>query len=280
MLEDPINQQKTEQIISKTSKDTVFRRLANKIRSTWNNLPKKYKIPITSLGVFLVVGLIAYVVTNGGIKNLIRRSIVPDDNWNKLVIPQRESPFFTLKPKTESFFGVLPREVFILSTKKPVDFDFINQNIVSSTAVNITQKSLTEYEISTQNSVDLGGAVNIRLDVKEKEYDGNNFDRNYGWAFQTQEKFEAVSNIPGDKKANVPVNTGIEIVFNQGGFEEPTRYIEIEPNVKFRLETRQETLSLVPLQPLQPKTAYTVTLKSGLNLQSRNDPISDDFSFS
>lgn len=280
MQQDSINQFQPEQIIENTSEKRRFHRIFSSVKTFWKNLPKKGKIPLVGLGVVLVVGLIIFVVTGGDVKDLARKTVSPDDSWNKLVIPQRESPFFTLNPKSKSLFGILPKEVFVLTTKELVSLEFISQNIESSKPVYITQKSSTEYEITTQSSMGLAEAVNIRLDVEDKEYGGHTFDRDYGWAYQVQEKFEAVTSIPGDKKTEVPVNSGIEIVFNQDGFEDPTRFLEIEPNIEFRLETRQETLSIVPLKPLEQKTIYRVTLKRGFNLQLRNDPISDDFTFS
>ena len=103
--------------------------------------------------------------------------------------------------------------------------------------------------------------------------------RNYNWSFQAQGKFNVTSTIPGNEKAEVPLNTGIEFVFSQDGLGSPNGFIEISPDIDYQTKIVDNTLAIIPQSELQPETTYTVTLKRGYNLSVRNDPIDQDYTF-
>src|SRR3990172_2943833 len=258
------------------------------IYDNWINLPKKQRIVIASVSGFLIVALSMLtiaLVKNGGeaLKRYGPRKfemeIANFGDWKKLVIPQRQKPFFTLAASTTSKYGILPNENFILKTESPIGVNFIKNNIASSTPVNIVSLSNNEFKITPQKNLGLEEVITLSLGVKDKSVNTFNFDRDYSWVYQTQGKFRVVSSIPGDKKSQVPINTGVEIVFNQDNFNDPTPYLSIFPEFKFRTEIHAERFVIVPLDPLMEKTIYTVNLSKGLNLKYRNDPIAEDYSF-
>jgi len=256
----------------------------NKFLQKWYKLPRKWKVVIASFSAVLIIvgGLFLYkFIKSGGLKDLGRKEvdIAEFGDWKKLVIPQRQKPFFTLSASTVSKYGILPTEALILKTEKPVDVNFIKENIVSSVPVAVASIGGTEYRISPQRNLELEEVLSIKLSVEDKNYEGYTFDRNYSWAYQSQGKFRVVSSIPGDKKNEVPVNSGIEIAFSQDDFNDPTPFVSVSPSINFRTEVHADRFVVVPLEPLQEKTIYTVTLRKGLNLKSRNDPISEDYSF-
>jgi len=266
--------------------------LLTKLKTKFDLLDKKQKtgIGIVALS-FVAVFILEVSVVNkkyGGVTNFIRRGLglptanqpLANDGFTKLQIPGRQPAFFTLLPSNNSLYGVRPREEFILKSQKDIDKNFLETHLVSSTPVTLTRISSSEYTLTPAQSVALGGLFSVSLPVKDQSNNNVTFDRDYGWTFQAQEKFKTTGSIPGNQAKDVPVNTGIEIVFNQDDFQDPQGYLEISPSITFRAEMHENTLSIIPLSPLKPKTVYTVTLKKGLGLNSRSDPTDEDFSYS
>lgn len=257
-----------------------------KVGAIWPNLTKKFKIAFfVVLGFFLLLLIYPLFSKKSNPLNILQTSPKSKieqigKGWEKLQIPQRESPFFSLKPKTQSKFGILPQEIFSLTSKEPVDEEFITKNLKSNIPVKVTSISSTEFKIIPEESLKNDQLVTLSLSVKNEKSKGHTFDRNYGWTFQTQGKFRVKTSIPGDKKTDVPLNTGIEITFSQDDYQDPAKLISIEPTFQWRTERHSETVAIVPLNPLNPKTLYTITLKKGLNLDSRNDTLDQDFVFS
>ena len=199
-----------------------------------------------------------------------------DNEYRKMLLPEREAPFFTLTPQVKSIFGIIPSEKFILTSKNKVSAAFVEQHIDATVPVSIQEGEGNTVIISPQQEFKHDEMVRIQLDVKGFEYEGHVFDRNYGWSFQTQGKFRVVNHIPADKRTYVPVNTGIDITFSQDDYEDPEKYISVVPAVNYRIERHNETVSLVPLSPLEHGTVYTVTVQKGLRLTSRDDVLSED----
>lgn len=257
--------------------------IIKQLRNKWLNLPKWVKFLSIAGTVFLLIfGLLFFF--NRQLSVLKKKLIgqLPQDagNWQRLLIPQRQSPFFTMTTYQEKKFGILPDEKLILQLEKPLDQAFIEENLESSIPVTVKASDNNTYEITPANKVGLDQLISLKLNVKDKSNQDSTFDRDYSWAFQTQGKFRIVSSIPGNEKTNVPVNTGIEIVFSQDDYQDPSNFISIAPNIKYRTEKHGATFAIVPEEPLQEKTVYTVTLKKGLNLESRHDPLSEDYQFS
>lgn len=202
------------------------------------------------------------------------------DSFSKLEIPQRQPPFFILKPVSASKYGIHPRQVFSLVAKNPVSIEFIKKALQSSVPFAIAAESDTEFKLTPVAPVDLDQIVTIALAVKDTTDNGHTFDRNYGWSYQTQGRFRITSVLPGNQKTQVPLNTGIEFVFSQDDYQDPASLISVTPSFQYHTERHGETYAVVPLQPFAPHAIYTVTLKKGLDLTSRRDPLSDDYSFS
>ncbi|MDO8551232.1 MAG: alpha-2-macroglobulin family protein [bacterium] len=259
-----------------------------RLKLFWQNLPRKFKIIGLIFFCFLMLTSSTFALFNlyengqlGFFKQKIGKIVpVESDGFVKLQIPQREPPFFTLSPASTSKHGILPQEIFILKAKAPVTADLINESLQTTTPVRVVPQNDQEFQISPQKSLGLDQDFKIKLLVVDKEDNSHKFDRNYAWAFQTQGKFRVTGNLPGDKATNVPLNAGIEIVFSQDDFQDPSAYVKLEPSIAYRSERHAETLAIVPEKPLLPKTVYKVTLKKGLNLQSRDDSINEDYIFS
>lgn len=100
------------------------------------------------------------------------------------------------------------------------------------------------------------------------------------WVFQVQDDFGVLNVLPRDAATNVPVNTGIEVVFSHENFSEPEDYFSIEPSVAGSFERHGRTLVFVPKDPLAMNTVYTVRLKAGLGVKDSVKYLEEDFVFS
>lgn len=260
--------------------------LKDRLISKWNSITKKQKFIFIYSLVFIIILLILLLIRillqiqNPNQPQSNNQLPLDQGNYEKLVISQRKPTFFTLKAKTTNKYGILPSEEFILKTQNAIPEDFLRKNLKTTSPVTIKKVDNTTYTLTPDSPIATDSLYEIKLLTKDDKISKESFDRDYGWAFQTQGKFRVVSSIPGNKKTNVPTNTGIEITFSQDGFQNANNYISITPKLDYRLEYHAETLAIVPNNKLTEATLYTVTLKKGLNLKSRNDPLAEDFIFS
>lgn len=201
-------------------------------------------------------------------------------DFTKLQIPERQAAFFSLKAEKEDKYGLTPGGSLVLTAREDVNLDLVNKNLESTVPMSVAAVSGREFRLTPRQNLAPDQELKVRLAVRGAAWSGGNIDRDYGWAFQAAGKFRVTGGIPGNNKKNVPVNTGIEIAFSQDDYQDPALLLSVDPPIKYRLERHAETLAIVPLVPLEKKTIYTVSLKKGLNLASRSDPIDQDYSFS
>ena len=239
------------------------------------NFNKKKLLLILSLLIFTITLGIFYLLNGNKDKEILITT--KDDGFEKLVIPELDKPFFELQTEKDRKFGILPQENFILKLQQPLSLEFLNSVLTTSENFTLEQINENEYKIKNKIFLSLDQPLIIALDTEGKEVGGYTFDRDYSWSFQSQGKFRVVSTIPGNEKTKVPLNTGIEIVFSQDDFSDPKRLIEISPKIDYEIKIVDEILAIIPQSPLQPETVYTVRLKAGLKLNTRNDSISEDY---
>ena len=215
------------------------------------------------------------------ISGQVQQSIPAPQGYTKLVVPGREEPFFSLKPITASVWGILPKQTFELTAKEPMEKSAIEKYLNTTRPMTVTQLSPTLFRLEPISALAVDEVLNIKMAVKGiAKTNDQTWDRDYGWSFQAQGKFKITGSLPGGKKTEVPLTTGIELTFSQDDFKNPEPYLTISPTIQFRTEKHGQTWAIVPNTPLKPKTVYTVTLKKGLSLESRDDRIADDYSFS
>ena len=87
------------------------------------------------------------------------------------------------------------------------------------------------------------------------------------WAFQAAAPLNVITTVPGDQATNVPVDTGVEMTFDQDGALDVASHFSIQPPVKGAFEQHGRTVAFVPEDPLEPGTLYTVTLTRGVSLE-------------
>jgi hypothetical protein len=99
------------------------------------------------------------------------------------------------------------------------------------------------------------------------------------WAFQTQAPVRVVSTVPGDRASGVPLDTGIEVTFDQDGVEDAAGHVSIAPATKGRFEQRGRTLVFLPARPLQARTLYTVTVARGIRVRGTDETMASTVRF-
>jgi hypothetical protein len=96
------------------------------------------------------------------------------------------------------------------------------------------------------------------------------------WAFQAAAPLTVVTTLPGDQATKVPVNTGIEVTFDQDGVLDVAPYFSIQPAIKGTFEQHGRTVVFVPEDPLEPGTLYTVALARGVSLEGSDQVLEKD----
>ena len=98
------------------------------------------------------------------------------------------------------------------------------------------------------------------------------------WAFQARAPLHVVNAIPGDQTTAVPIDTGIEVTFDQDGAGDMAGYFAISPAVDGRFERHGRAQVFVPAG-LRRATLYTVTIRRGLPVQGTDLILEADVRF-
>ena len=98
------------------------------------------------------------------------------------------------------------------------------------------------------------------------------------WAFQTAQGVRVVSTLPENEATEVPLDTGIEITFDQDGVTGAEDHMSIDPPLDGRFEQHGRVLAFVP-RKLAPSTAYTVTVSRGITVPATGESSSEDLTF-
>ena len=98
------------------------------------------------------------------------------------------------------------------------------------------------------------------------------------WAAQTAGPLRLVESIPEDAATQVPLDAGIELVFDQPGVStaDLRRHLAITPAIDGRIEAAGRQLAFVPSKPLAKATLYTVTVTRGLPIAGTDQRLEAD----
>jgi hypothetical protein len=91
------------------------------------------------------------------------------------------------------------------------------------------------------------------------------------WAFQAKQPLRIVGTLPDARSAEVPLDTGIEVTFDQDGVADAATHVTIAPPTPGRFEQHERTLAFVPDRPLAPRTLYTVTISRGVTVAASGE---------
>lgn len=91
------------------------------------------------------------------------------------------------------------------------------------------------------------------------------------WAFQARQPLRVVGTIPDNQGTDVPLDTGIEITFDQDGVTGAASHVTVQPKTPGRFEQHERTLVFIPDKKLSPATVYTVTVSPGVTVGSTGE---------
>lgn len=100
------------------------------------------------------------------------------------------------------------------------------------------------------------------------------------WTFRTGGPLHAVRTLPDNETTQVPLDTGIEVEFDQDGVSDIAAHFSIDPAVDGEFEAHGRTWAFVPSGPLDPSTLYTVTVRAGLGIEGSSHVLESDVRFS
>lgn len=96
------------------------------------------------------------------------------------------------------------------------------------------------------------------------------------WAFQTASPLHVVDRIPDDRTTGVPIDTGIDVGFDQDSPIGFSSHFSIQPSVTGRFEAHGRTWVFVPAKPLAPATLYTLIVSHGVGLSGSKEILQSD----
>lgn len=99
------------------------------------------------------------------------------------------------------------------------------------------------------------------------------------WDFRTGGPLHVVTTLPGNETTQVPLDTGIEIVFDQDGVTQLEGHLTINPATPGRLERHGRTWAFVPSANLSPSTLYTVDVTPGVPIDGSDQVLEEGVTF-
>jgi hypothetical protein len=87
------------------------------------------------------------------------------------------------------------------------------------------------------------------------------------WSYRTGRPLHVVGRTPDDRSVAVPVDSGIEITFDQDGATDVAAHFSILPKVAGTFQASGRTIAFAPTTPLAPSTVYHVTLSAGIAIE-------------
>ena len=189
---------------------------------------------------------------------------------------------FEVIPEQADASGVLAGTPFKVKTKAVVDEAELKNHIRFEPEIKFDLKKIsdTEYEVTPSSELEPATVYNLVIDAAYRDENAIVIPKEFRFAFQVKDTFKVRKTIPGDKKDNIPANTGIEVYFSHDNvtvadFE---KNFAITPAAKGRFEKHGKALVFVPKDGLKSETLYTVKLAKGLPL-SGTDQTLQEYSF-
>jgi hypothetical protein len=99
------------------------------------------------------------------------------------------------------------------------------------------------------------------------------------WSFRTSGPLHVVRVLPSDRATQVPVDTGIEVEFDQDGATGLEGHLKIDPAATGRLERHGRTWVFVPDTDLAAETLYTVVVTRGVGMTGSEQVLESDVRF-
>jgi len=99
------------------------------------------------------------------------------------------------------------------------------------------------------------------------------------WVFRTSRPPKIVETLPRRAATGVPLNTSIEVTFDQDGVGDITPYFRITPRIAGHLEQHGRDWVFLPQRPLAAATLYTISVRHGVPLSGSDQVLAEDYAF-
>jgi hypothetical protein len=184
----------------------------------------------------------------------------PDDAWSPVVIPDA-TPVATVEPIDAGVGGMATTTAFRLTSLDGTPPADLAARLTVDPQVKLTVASTEGSTAILRPATALHPATLYRVALHRA--DGS---IEASWAAQTAGPLHVVESIPGDSATGVPLDAGIELVFDQAGVTaaDLQAHLRIEPATAGRVQVAGRSLAFVPARQLQRGTLYTVTVTAGL----------------
>ena len=230
---------------------------------------KKWAVGIAS---FLLVAIVA---------SLLYWLPGTDQTTGGILIPRAQADeMFTFKPTKADSIGIDEESDFSLVSKIDLKLADVEKylEVEPNFKYSVKEISAREFLIDSQEKLNRKQVYKFKLKTTTQDADVLE-SRDFDWAYQIKDEFRITGTIPGDKSDAVPLDSGIEINFNQENFVNFEQAIEIIPTVPGRLEKHYKTLVFVPTQNLQASTWYQVKVSKSIALDGSDKKLTEDYTF-
>jgi hypothetical protein len=185
----------------------------------------------------------------------------PEEAWGDLALPAWE-PVAELRPVSVNTSGVAVDTAFTLRSRTSADAADLAAGLTADPSISFEiQPGSTAAEATVVPSEPLAEGVvyRIRLADPTGALAGS-------WAYRTERPLHVVGTVPANETTGVPVDTGIEVEFDQDGVADIAAHFSIEPATDGRFEAHGRTIAFVPREALATATMYRVTIGSGVTM--------------
>ena len=194
--------------------------------------------------------------------------------WAELVVPPSQLAA-ELIPTDADRLGVGPRSAFTLRSLTSATALALAQGLRADPPVALAIERGPSADVAVVRPASplvAGVRYRFRLEAEDGSLAGS-------WAFVARAPLHVVATLPGDLATEVPINTGLEVTFDQDGATGVADHWTVEPAIKGRLEPHGRTWAFVPAEPLAPGTIYVVTIKRGVGVEGSSETLERDVSF-
>lgn len=197
-----------------------------------------------------------------------------DEDWTALTLPPYEPAANLLASATEGT-RVDPRTAFTLQSLTSTPAAELAERLAVEPEADLTIAPGNDAgEVIVQPSAPLLENAVYRFELTDPA--GALLDE---WTFRTGGPLHVVRRLPDDASTQVPVDTGIEIEFDQDGVVAFAESFSIDPPVDGAFEQHGRTWAFVPAERLAPATLYTVTLDSGVHVDGADESLAEEQRF-
>lgn len=207
-------------------------------------------------------------------------AIILNQNFSFLKIPSISNPNtvfanFEMQALNEDSAGISPDSEFLLKSSEEISVNFLKENLKKNfdQEIEIEKIEDNEFLIKAKEPLNSNTIVNFRI---------SSAIENFSFSYQVKNDFKIFSTIPDNFASYVPLNTGIEIKFNNENFdfENIKNFFEISPKTEGRFEKHARSLVFIPSDKLKENTIYTVKIKSGIKIINSDLKLNEDKVFS